>query len=94
VPRKHAKETDNCSQDAHAVLDIFVVYHFQQSMSVKCEERMMKTKKVNDCDIWHFFGDSRSKGKKNNHVFHNGCLDYILNHYILTLKDKNINSLD
>jgi hypothetical protein len=46
-----AKETDNCSQNAHAVIDIFVVNHLQYSVSVKCEDGMTKTKKVNDCDI-------------------------------------------
>ena len=36
---------------------------------------------VNECDKWIFFGDTLSKGKKNDHVFHNACLTYIIKHY-------------
>ena len=36
---------------------------------------------VNECDKWIFFGDTLSKGKKNDHVFHNTCLTYIIRHY-------------
>jgi hypothetical protein len=51
---------------------------------------MTKKKKVNGCDVWYFFGGRRSKGRKNDDAFHNGCLDYILNHYVRTLKEKNL----
>jgi hypothetical protein len=30
--------------------------------------------RLNDCDVFHYFGDAKSKGKKNDHVFHNTCL--------------------
>ena len=36
---------------------------------------------ISDCDRWIFFGDTISKGKKNDHVFHNACQTYIINHY-------------
>ena len=29
----------------------------------------------------YFFGDTYSKGKKNDHVFHNACVTYIIKHY-------------
>lgn len=37
--------------------------------------------RTNKCDVWQFFGGAESKGKKNNHVFHNGSLDHIVKHY-------------
>ena len=36
---------------------------------------------VNDCDRWVFFGDTMSKGKKNDHIFHNACTTHIINYY-------------
>jgi hypothetical protein len=39
------------------------------------------TVRLNECDVWHFFGDTISKGKKNDHVFHNACLEDIVKHY-------------
>ena len=36
---------------------------------------------VSDCEKWIFFGDTMSAGKKNDHVFHNACQTYIINHY-------------
>jgi hypothetical protein len=34
-----------------------------------------------DYDVWHFFGGLLSKGKKNDHVFHNACLEEIVRYY-------------
>ena len=36
---------------------------------------------INDCEKWIFFGDTLSKGKKNDHVFHNACQTYIIKYY-------------
>ena len=36
---------------------------------------------VNDADKWVFFGDTISSGKKNDHNFHESCLNYIINFY-------------
>ena len=38
-------------------------------------------KLVNDCERWIFFGDTISKGKKNDHIFHNACTTNIINYY-------------
>jgi hypothetical protein len=38
------------------------------------------------CEVWYFFGPSWSKGKKNDHVFHNACLDHISKN----MKQRNI----
>jgi hypothetical protein len=81
---------DNCSQDAHAVLCIFVVLHSPRDVTVNKEGRDV-TVRLNECDVWHFFGDTISKGKKNDHVFHNTCLEEVVNHYKKKFKkEKNI----
>jgi hypothetical protein len=79
-PDLRAKMTNNCSADAHAVLDIFVILHSRRKLSVEKEGAMVSTL-VYNCDVWYFFGSTLSKGKKNNHVFHNSCLDHIVHHY-------------
>lgn len=76
-----AAQTDNSSQDAHAVLAIFAVLHSRREVKGKDEKDIVVTRMVNDCDVWHFFGETISKGKKNDHVFHNVCLEEIVQHY-------------
>jgi hypothetical protein len=75
-----AGETANCSQDAHAVLAIFVVLSNRRDIVIKRDGKDV-TKSIHDCDVWHFFGDTKSKGKKNDHVFHNACLEDIVRYY-------------
>ena len=31
-----------------------------------------------DCNKWIIVGDTLSKGNKNDHVFHNNCMTYII----------------
>jgi hypothetical protein len=38
-------------------------------------------KRVHACDVWHFFGSSLSRSKKNDHVFYNACLEEIVRYY-------------
>jgi hypothetical protein len=71
-----AKAALNSSVDGHAVLAIFVVCYGSRKVTTPAGE-----KTVNDCDVWYFFGDTKSKGKKNDHVFHNACLKHIVEHY-------------
>jgi hypothetical protein len=62
-----AGETDNSSKDAHAVPDIFVVCHSQRTVDgidSKNPRANLESLRVNDCDVWYFFGDSISKEKK------------------------------
>lgn len=80
-----AGETDNCSVDGHAVVDNFVVLHSPRNVSVEKEPGTVVTHRINECEVWHMFGDSRSKGKKNDHVFHNASLDMIVKYYNQTL---------
>jgi hypothetical protein len=57
-----AKAALNSSVDGHAVLAIFVVCYGSRKVTTPAGE-----KTVNDCDVWYFFGDTKSKGKKNDH---------------------------
>jgi hypothetical protein len=77
----HTAKLDNCSQDAHAVLAIFVVCHSPPFVTVKQDEQEDVRHRLNDCDVWYFFGDTISKGKKNDHIFHNACLKEIIETY-------------
>ena len=80
-----ASEKDNCSVNNHAVVCIIMAsYNWRKVKYIK------KTKgepdiecevMVCDTDRWVFFGESMSKGKKNDHVFHMACLDYIISFY-------------
>lgn len=80
-----AMEKDNSSVNNHAVICIFFVLtnwrrvKFQRKTQggIMLDDETM----INDCDRWIFFGDTMSKGKKNDHVFHNACQTYIINHY-------------
>jgi hypothetical protein len=72
--------TDKCSAHTHAVLDIFIMLHSRRKVAVEKEGTMVLTM-VYDCDVWYFFDSTLSKGKKNDRVFHNSCLDHIVHHY-------------
>jgi hypothetical protein len=72
--------TDNCSQNAHAVLDNFVVLHRRRVVAVDKDGTQLSVV-INDCDVFHYFGDTISKGKKNDWIFHNACLEDIVKHY-------------
>ena len=50
-------------------------------MSYQVNESENNTTIVNNCDKWLFFWDTISRGKKNNHVFHNNCLTYFIKFY-------------
>jgi hypothetical protein len=73
-----AAKLDNCSQDAHAVLATCVACHSPRFVTVQQEEGDDVRHPINDCDAWCFFGDTFSKGKKNDHIFHNAFLKDII----------------
>jgi hypothetical protein len=50
-PDLRAKMTDNCSADAHAVLDVFVVLHSRRKVTVEKEDMLVSTM-VYDCEVW------------------------------------------
>ena len=83
-------ETDNCSVNNHAVVCIFYVLTNWRSVKYKKRTENNNTNAflegedetiVNDADKWGFFGDTISTGKKNDHIFHESCLNYIINFY-------------
>jgi phage tail protein X len=75
-----AGETDNSSVDRHAVLAIYIVLHSKRVVTVEKDGKLVKHT-LYDCDVWHFFAESMSKGKKNDHITHNACLDRIVSFY-------------
>lgn len=64
--------------DRHAVLAIF--YVITNPRDVKLQDGT--TVRVTDCDVWHIFGNAENKDTKNDHVFHNACLEYIIKYYL------------
>ena len=61
--------TNNCSSDAHAVLDVFVVFvvlHSRRKVTtIEKEDTLVLTMVVvYDCKVWYFFGSTMHKGKK------------------------------
>jgi hypothetical protein len=79
----HACETKCSATDGHAVLAIFIILHSPQEVNILDENgKIIGTKHVHDCDVWHFFDETISKGKKNDHMFHNACLEEIVNYYL------------
>jgi len=75
-----AGETANCATARHAVCDNFVALHSRRDVVVNVKNKTF-VHSVCECDIWHFFGDSMSKGKKNDHVIHAACLDDVVRTY-------------
>ena len=80
-----AAEKDNSSVNNHAVICIFFVCSNWRLAKFKNQvegsEDVFDETIVNDCDRWIFFGDTQSKGKKNDHIFHNACTTHIIKFY-------------
>lgn len=75
-----ASQTANSSVDSHGALQIFVVLHSPRVVKLIDKNGVVQgDKRVHECDVWYFFGATMSKGKKNDHVFHNACLEEIVN---------------
>ena len=75
-----AAEKDNSSVNNHAVICIFFVCTNWRSVTFSNGVDMDETI-LNDCERWIFFGDTLSKGKKNDHIFHNACTNHIIKYY-------------
>ena len=74
-----ASKKDNCSVDNHAILCIFFVLTNWRKVKYKIGENEYSETIINDCD--NFFGSTLSRGKKNDHVFHNACLSHLIKFY-------------
>ena len=57
---------------------VFFVLTNWRKVSYQINENESDTKIVHDCNKWLFFGYTISRGKKNDHVFHNNCLTYLI----------------
>ena len=87
------KATDNCSVDNHAVVAIFCVVTGWRKVKYNAIDKNDKNPYqdetiICDCDKWAFFGSTMSKGKKNDHVYHEACLTYINDYYDKIRADK------
>ena len=77
-----ATKIDNSSVNNHYVMYIFfMACNWRRITYINKETRTNDETVINDCDKWVFFIDTISKGKNNDHVFHDTCLEYIINFY-------------
>ena len=76
-----AAELDNCSVNNHAVVCILFVLSNWRKVKYKKNDDKYDETLINDCNKWMFFGDTMSRGKKNDHIFHNSCLTYLVKFY-------------
>ena len=76
-----AFQTPNFSVDGHAINDNFVVVYNREIVPVN-EEGCETTKNIEifEVDVHHFFAETISKGKKNDHHMHNASLDALVKH--------------
>ena len=82
-----AAEKDNCSVDNHSVICIFcVVYNWR--VADFTDDSSLDQVIISDCDKWIFLGDTMSKGKKNDHVYHNACLHHVIKFYDKARSDE------
>ena len=77
-----AFQTPNSSVDCHAINDNFVVVYNREIVPVN-EQGCDITKNIEtfEVDVHHFFTETVSKGKKNDHHMHNISLDALVKHY-------------
>ena len=78
-------EKDNSSVNNHDIVDVFFVAHSWRRVPYKKlngeGQEVLDETIVNECNKWIFFGDTYSRGKKNDRVFHNACLTYLIKNY-------------
>ena len=84
-----AFEATNSSIDGHAINDNFVVVYNREIVQVNeqgCETP--KNIETFEVDVHHFFAETISKGKKNDHHMHNISLDALVKHYQRIFREK------
>ena len=69
-----ARQTDNCSVNNHAVLDMHYVLNNFRKVKLQNNECACMC----DAVVFCYFGCSVSSGKKNDHMFNTHCLDHLL----------------
>jgi len=91
-----AFQTVNSSVDGHAVNDNFVCIYNRRTTTVKDKKKGENGEEVETedsieiftVDVHHFFGETISKGKKNDHAMHNVGFDDLTNTYKQIFIDK------
>jgi hypothetical protein len=91
-----ARQAKNSSVDAHAIIANFVILWNKRDVKAKGKkkgkngEEMEFEEKVtiSNVDVVHFFAETFEKGKKNDHVMHNACLDEIIRKYRAKLRER------
>ncbi|MGB2447348.1 MAG: hypothetical protein ACPICB_06430, partial [Candidatus Poseidoniaceae archaeon] len=91
-----ALRTLNSSVDNHAVNANFVVVYDRRMVPLKGKQKDENGSEVDveedievfTIDVHHFFAESISKGKKNDHAMHNVCLDAIIKRYKSIFRDE------
>ena len=76
-----AAEKDNCSVNNHAVVCILFVTYDWRLVKYKRKDGTMDETIICTTDKWAFFGSTQTRGKKNDHVYHNACLKYLIKFY-------------
>lgn len=83
-----AYQAKNSSVDAHAINDNFICVYNRRSVNVVEKKKVAKEIieiseeiEIFTTDVHHFFAETMSKGKKNDHAMHNACFDALIRHY-------------
>jgi hypothetical protein len=75
-----AQDRKCCATDRHILLDMFVCLHSPRDVTVEVNGKPV-TKRVVTCDVFGFWGDTKSKSKLTDERTHTACLDSILEYY-------------
>ena len=81
-----ARQTDNCSVNNHVVLGMF--YLLNNFRKIRLDDNNYAC--ICDTHCFAYFGCSISSGKKNDHVFHIGCLEKMLEKESKIREDDNL----
>ena len=77
-----AFQVKNSAIDGHAINDNFVVIYNQRIVKVKEKDSETENNmEIFNVDVHHFFAETLSKGKKNDHAMHHVSLDALIKHY-------------
>ena len=77
-----SKAVGTCAKNSYANLNVFVCSHSPRDIPLLNEEgEVVGYLRVVTTDVWFHWGPTESKCKFNDTVFHNACLDHIVEHY-------------
>eukprot|EP00979_Chaetoceros_neogracilis_P004673 scaffold806_cov201-Chaetoceros_neogracile.AAC.3 len=73
-----ADKSDNSSIDGHIILAIYFMFSGQREVEFLNEDGSLDKHLLTKCDITQFIGDTESKGKSNDWIYHNCCILYLI----------------